>query len=468
MSRFINERLKTICIFVLIITGLLQVGILWGYQSQGTPTSFLLRFFNGAAQIDDTVARERLFVPDRLILSNGGLDHWNIDRNSDIYNDLWDEAKLYLYGIASGTVNLKESNEDWGELVEKRGFIIDFGYTMEPGLLKWFLKVGEKVQELPAVYKIMVKPDIVDENTSIIYIYSTGGKVYISDLISNDRERSLGDIITAVSDNGRQEYRNYYTFRGGKIDKTMDAEPDVLYVSGAPRYWPYFEYSSNPPARAEKKDDLETIVLGNEKDRYNKSNINENTIQYNYGSNIYRYYADGYLTYQYLGSADSSGKREIGEALLNAYKFVDRINQLSETTADIVLASVEEKQQGIFSFSFDYRLKGMPVKFELDMKDGNGKLTHAINIQADSKRVLKCDWALRDFAQGAKGSYNDRFVDMDLVRFTGKEVEEMNIRDMRSGYFINSVSDSVLKPMLLIEMKDKLTFQIEMPSKKGD
>lgn len=467
MSRFINERLKTICIFVLIITGLLQVGILWGYQSQGTPTSFLLRFFNGAAQIDDTVARERLFVPDRLILSNGDLDHWIIDRNSDIYNDLWDETKQALYGIASGTVNLKESNEDWGDLFENRGFIIDFGYPMESGLLKWFLGVGEKVQELPAVYKIMIKPDIVDENTSTIYIYSTGGKVYISDLISYDRKRSLGDIFTAVSDNGEQEYRKYYTFRGGKIDKTMDAEPDVLYVFGAPRYWPYLEYRSKPPARAEKKDDLAAIVLGNEKDRYNKSNINENTIQYNYGSNIYRYYTDGYLTYQYLGSADSSGKGEIGEVLLNAYKFVDRINQLSETTADIVLASVEEKQQGIFSFSFDYRLKGMPVKLELDMKDGNDqKLKHAISIQADSKRVLKCDWLLRDFAQGKKDNFNDRFL--ELITLTGRNFEEMKIQDMHYGYFINSGSDSVLKPMLLIDMKDKSTIPIEMPSEKGD
>ena len=469
MSRKVKERLKTICIFILIVAGALQVGILWGYQSQGTPISFLLGFFNRETPISDAVAREKLFIPDRLILSDGGLSHWIIERNSDFYDGLWDEAKQGLVGIASGAVSLKVSSEKWGDLAEKRGFIIDFGYTMKPELLNWFLGVSEKNQELPDVYKLMVKPDIVNENTSTFYIYTSDDRVYISEPISYEgRVNNLEDILLTVSEKETQNYRNYHTFRGDKIDETMSAEPDVLYVVGSPKYWPYFEYSIKPPAKGKREDELAEIVLGNEKDRYNKS-YNEDTIQFSYGDNIYRYYTDGFLTYRYLGSTDSSGNGEIGKALLNAYKFVARINDLSETTADIVLTAVEDNQQGIYSFRFDYRLKGMPVKMEMSMKDDKGKdLSHAINIQANDDRVLKCEWLLRDFVQGIKRDYNDRFLDMDLLRLTGIAFEEMYIKDMRSGYYIDSTYVKSIKPKLLIDMKDKSNFQIEMPPEKGD
>lgn len=466
MSRLMKERLKTICIFIFSILGLLQVGILWGYQNQGTPTSFIMRIFNGSAQISSTDARERLFIPDRLILSSGGKSRYILDEDNNFYDGLWDEAKQGLSSIASGTASLKATNEEWGKVAEKKGFIIDFGYTMTPELLKWFLGTGLEKQELPVIFKIMVKPDIIDKNMSTFYICSTDNKVYISDLIRNERTKSLDDILTAVSENEGQEYRDYYTFRGSKIDGLMGAEPDVLYVSASPSYWPYFEYSSKPPARAEKREDLAVIVLGAEKDRYGMSEAND-TIQFTYGNNIYSYYTDGYLTYRYLGNADSSGKGEIGKALLNAYKFVARINEISEPTADIVLTSVQEKQAGVFGFSFDYRLKGMPVKVKVDMKYGNVQsLEHAINIQADSRRVLKCEWFLRDFIQNAKVGYNDRFT--DVLGPTGMDYLDMKIQDMRSGYFINSSSDIVLKPMLLIKMKDESDLQIDMLPEKGD
>lgn len=469
MGRLMKERFKTICIFILIVAGALQVGIQWGYQNQGTPISFLSGFFSRGIQINNTVAREKLFIPDRLILSEGGLSHWIIDRDSDFYGGLWNEARHGLASIATKEVSLKASDEKWGDVAEKRGFIIDFGYTMKPELLNWFLGVIEKNQELPDVYKLMIKPDIVNENTSTFYIYSTDGKVYISEpIVYEERVNNMEDILSDVNGNEKQNYRNYHTFRGDKIDKTMGAEPDVLYVLGSPKYWPYFEFSSKPPAKGKREDELTEIVLGNDKDRYNKS-YNENTIQFTYGSNIYRYYKDGYLTYQYLGSTETSGKVDIGKALLNAYKFVARINDLSESAADIILTGVVENPQGIFSFSFDYRLMGMPVKLEMSMKDENNKkLVHTINIQANNERVLKCEWLLRDFVQGTKRSYNDRFIDMDLMGLTGLVFDEMHIKDMRPGYYIDSTYANVLKPMLLIDMKDKTSFQIEMPIEKGD
>ncbi len=465
MSRVVYERIKTICIFILIIAGILQVGILWGYQSQGTPIRFLLGLFGKDTQISSTVVQEKLFSPDRLVLSKGDRSHWIIGRDSDFYEELWNEAKQSLGSIASGQVSLTLSDEEWGDIAEKRGFIADFGYVIDPELLKWFLGAGDKAQELPAVQKLMIKPDIVDENASVLYIYGIDGRVYLSDMIRYERNRGFGDIISEVAA-AKQEYREYFTLRGSKIDKSMGAEPDVLYVQSSPTYWQYYQYRSEPPAKGGNKDELSEIVLGNEKERYNIRTGSDGTFQFSYGSNLYKYYTDGYLTYQYLGSVSSSARGEVGDALMNAYKLIARVSDLYGADVDIALTSVEKQKQGVYSFSFDYRLENMTVKLDMDMKDGNGeKLTHAINIVADSRRVLKCDWLLRDFIKDKKSNYDDRFI--ELVKQTGLTHEEMNIRDMRFGYSISSTYESILEPKLLIEMKDKTSLELALKPEKG-
>lgn len=464
MSRLLNERLKTICIILLGLLGIIQVGILWSYQNQGTPTSFLLRLFKGSTQISATEAREKLFLPDRLILANGEGSRWILDKEDSLNGELQDEVKHGLSMIISGTAKLKESSEGWGDVAEKRGYIIDFGYGVSPELLEWFVSgTSRGKQDLPTVRKIMVKPDILDEDTSTFYLYSISNKVYVSDPVSYERKTSLDEIIENRTNNKDQKYRDYTTLRHAKLDKTMGAAPDVLFVSAPPACWLYYEYGCNPPVRAEVREELMEAILGSEKDRYNSNKSNDNTA-FTYGNNIYRYYNDGYLTYRYLGSVDTSGS-SLTDSLLNAYKFVARVKKLLEPTAAIELTSVEKMPSGAYSFSFDYKLEGMSVQVDMHGMEGQD-LKHAAVIQADSKRVLKCDWILRDFSENGKGEYNDRLF--DASNKAGLIYEELKIRDLRSGYFINSNSARILKPMLLMDMIGGQPLQIAMLPKEGD
>jgi uncharacterized membrane protein len=48
------------------------------------------------------------------------------------------------------------------------------------------------------------------------------------------------------------------------------------------------------------------------------------------------------------------------------------------------------------------------------------------------------------------------------------DIKIQKIQDIHYGYFIHSGITSVLKPMLLVEKKDKTTLQILMPAEKGD
>jgi len=454
MSRVLKERLKTIC--------------LWSYQNQGTPIRLLFGLFRRNIQISDEVVRERLFVPDRLILSDGDKVYWVVPKGSEHYGPLWNEAFQGLRKILSGSADLKKTSEDWGSVSQRRGYMIDFGYALNPELVSWFLGIGDIPPDVPDIRKVMVRSDIVDESMKTYYIYGSDNSVFISGPIRSDKVQNLDPIIKTFKKE-EAKYRQYVSFIGSKIDKVTGADPDVLYVvTGDPKYWSYYDFTAKAPVRAENDEVLANILLGAaEMDRYNRSTDAAGTRQFNYSSNIYRYHQDGYLSYRYLGNSDSTGKGDIGAALPNAYKFVARISELNDIPGEIVLTSVKEIKQGIYEVTFDYRLSGMPVRFDVKARDGKeGNLSNAITIQVSSKRVLKCDWLLKDLIQGTKGNYNDRL--MDLLDNIGLKFSELSIQELYSGYLIDNVEDQTINPMLLIRMKDQRLINTRMIPQKGD
>ncbi len=464
-----KERLKTVCIIILLIAGISQVGILWSYQNRGTPTGFIYGLFGleQITQISDEMLREKLFLPDRLVLSDGSGSYWVVADDGSRYSALWNEAKQGLYRIISGDVGLTKSGDSWGDAIAKRGILIDFGYNMNMELLSWFLGVVDPSYEMTDIRKVMINRDITDESMSIFYIYSSDGTVYSSKRIRHEAAVKLEESIVAVS----QTSRSYTSLKGGGIAKEND-EPDVLYAV-APKYWRYNSFSMEPPAVFEQDEELADILLGTEKDRYNRSRIRGNILQFNYGDNVYRYYEDGYMTYRYLEAADTSGKGRAEKALLHAYQFIAEIYNQFESSADIVLTSVEKLPSGIYRFGLDYKVAGMPVKVNVESKDaGESKdssgtrLEHAIEIQADTKRVLKCDWLLKKLERSGGGNYDDRFN--YLLESSGMSFRDLSIQDIYPCYFVGFPSAEQLRPALLIKTKDRRDISVEMIPEEGD
>ncbi|MGB3989415.1 MAG: hypothetical protein WBL32_02645 [Acetivibrionales bacterium] len=465
MSRELRERLKTVLIFVLIITGLLQVGILWSYQNQGTPFSFLSALFSKDIQVSNETIREKLFVPDKLVVSNGENDYWIIPENHDYYDRFYDEVIAGLSKITSGNIELTVSNEKWEDIVKRRGLMVDFGYTFEPDLLGWFLGTGSPVQDIPRFSKLVVRRDIIREDTGTFYILGEGGTVYSTGHVRYEQAANLTNVITKLEEDSRSKYRRYKTLSGSKLNKPED-EPDILYVVASPRYWPYRIVTANLPPAADNEEALARAILGEEEGRYNKYTYNGDMIQYTYGSNIYRYYSDGYLTYRYLGSADTS-RVKASEALMNAYKFIARANGPQGPEADIVLSSVEKKVGGVYEFCFDYRVGGLAVRMEYETSDGSGnKLDHAIRILADSKRVLECDWLIRSFKTERTRNYNDRLLEL-LGRYNIL-LRDINMVKIDTGYYIRNSQDGILEPALIISTREGDTVCLDMIAEEGD
>jgi hypothetical protein len=465
-----RERIKSIAIIGLLLTSLIQVGILWGYQSQGTPTSFLLGFwpFGRAEQkLSDDEAREKLFAPYRLIISNGDSSHWLVSRQDPLFRQIADEALGYLKSITEGSLGRSKPSENWGDVSSKQGFILEFKAAVGPDLLKWFTGASKVAGDAPSVLKMMIKPDSVNESLSEIYILSPDGGLGMYFVNNSERPQSMQDMLTAYEEGSEKAHRNYTSMRDGNLDKYKPYEPDVLYAVKSPELWSYYRLQAAIPDRVTKPDELADILLGSEKGRFIVNDA-EGLLQFFNTENIYKVYDDGYLSYKYLADTSPSDKGDVGPALLKAYAFINKFNRLTNMKADIYLSEINSTKQGYYTFKFDYIFNDMPVFINLGLKGIDGEpAVNAITVDASSKRVLQCGWVLREFSQGQKLLYNDRFT--DVMDYYGVKYGDMKIADIIAGYYLDSIENRAMDPSLVVREKDKtdLTAFI-MPSGKGD
>lgn len=466
MNRILKERIKSIIIIALLMTSFIQVGILWGYN-QRFPISFLAGFF-GSRQVavNDDMARNELFVPFKLVVSNGDASHWVISRDNELFRRIWDEAKIYLSEIAGGTLEQTQYVNDWGSYFNKKGFCIEFKSPIKADLLQWFLNLTNASSALPSVYKIMIVPDSTDENKNELYIYNGEGRIINYSvnnirLNNNIKPDNIDGIIDNITNDNKNTYREYTSMRDSNLDsKTVD--PDILYVVSAPRSWPYDDISCTVPSKTGKMDELANILLGSEKDRYDKNIYNDKTIQFNTKYNIYKIYSDGFLEYNYLSDGNSSERGGIGDAVVNAYRFIKQINRISNSKAGIYLSSIDDSKQGYYTLSFDYEIGGMPVFTNYPLKNQNSdNAANAITIEVNSTRVLKCTWVIRDFSQSGRNRYNDRFG--DLMSTNGVKYSDMKIDDINIGYVVDSKNEKLLRPLMVIEKKDSGIQTVKMP-----
>jgi hypothetical protein len=465
MDHKLREHVKLAAIIALIIMSILQVGILWGYQNQRIPTSFLSAIFGSKpAQVSDQMTRDNLFVPYRLAISNGESLHWMISKDNVIFKPLWTEAKTYLTDIAKGKLTPDSSGAvKWGDISSKRGFMLTFKADIKPGLLKWFLDVKGNQTGMPDIKKIMLIPGGDDENAGVMYILDDKENIYNYNISNYTRDKSFQDIVTSLENDKNNTYRVYSSMRDSNFDTGMSIKPDVLYVAKSPKYWAYNEILSTIPEKAGSINEIADVLLGSEKGRYSNNKYPDGTIQLNNNDNLYKLYTDGTLTYAYLHDSDTASKGSVGQALLNAYKFINRVEKLMNSKTDIYLSGVDITQQGFYIFKFDYMVNNLPIYTDFTSASWEVKTANcAITIDANGKQVLKCSWILRDLAEGARKEYNDGYLDYSI------DYKALKIEDISSGYVLKAVNDKRLEPSIIIEKMDGAGIQaINMPVGKG-
>lgn len=454
MNHVNKERIKSIILIVLFVISLIQVGILWTNQSHRLPFSFLGAIFGSRQlQVSDEMTREELFIPYRLVISNGDSAHWIPDRKSQIYKPLWDEVKTYLADVVNGNISPSaDSQETWGETTSKRGFTFEFKMGIRPDLLKWFLGNSSSTVDIPTVYKIMVIPENNNDSQNTLYIYDANNRVYKYLTKGFVREKSFADILSVFENDNKGTYREFITMHDSNLESKLNIGPDVLYVNTHPVFWPYGIISCSIPGNVSNMNELAETILGNEKERYSPSKYNDGTIHFSNRENLYKIYPEGILEYKYLSSTDTSGREGIGPALLNAYGLIKKVVSLTNTKADIYLAGIEPLESGNYRFDFDYMINGQPVHIDLTSVSSEGTaVQNAIIIEANSEKVISSRIIIRDFAVSGEKNYNDRFFDIKFDSTFKKD--QLKLRDIGVGYVIDTVDEKLLEPYMVLENK---------------
>lgn len=487
LNRIGKEKIKTAMLVLLLAASFVQIGILLGDQSHSLPFNFILgilRSTSAEVYASDNAAREELFVPFRMIASDGTEEHWYISRQDQYYNKLWSSTKQVLKSIAgknpSSTYEGSEGSEFWGKLVSKKGFVFEFKAKFTGRLLSWALGVSG---DMPEAQKIMIIPDIDDEAKLEVYVCSLQADntyktlKYITDrkLWSYSAEADAG-IYTGLSENERYANSNFSLFKEAGLD--TGTLPDVpLIVS--PKFRPYPSIYSEKPSQIiniggqNADEELANTILGSKIVSYNRESFSDEA-QFKNSDSIYTIKSSGLLDYKYISSRSDVKNDDIGAALMNAYRFMSnirRINETKEANMTLYLSSVEKSDTGGYEFKFDYAINGMPIYYNMSFDNGLTEISNAVTITADSENVISCEWMLHNFRISSQfKEYNVAFLDYSAP--VGEALKNVFIKNLNIGYVINSESNLEIEPSMVVEeaepdMKQSGILDIKMP-KKGD
>ncbi|NTV88945.1 MAG: hypothetical protein HGA22_01045 [Clostridiales bacterium] len=456
MNHAIKENIKSILIIMLIISSIAQVGILWSDSSHGLPTGILSAIFGShEVSVNSETASKDLFVPYRMVLSDGDTIHWVVDADSRDFENLWKEGKDCLSGIIMGKYSKMDSDADWGSISTRMGVTFAFKTAVSAELLKWYFGKADSDTEIPDLYRLKIITGSTGNSSTEIYLYSGEGLPVRYRAESFKESVGLQELITSYENADEDSRRLYSNMKDNNQDQSLNAEPDVLIVTRSVNYWAYSNVRSELPAIISQPNPdtaaISTGLLDTDKDRYVVNTYDDGTIQFNdTTNNIYKIFKDGLLEYKYRQITGSSDKGSVGEALLNAYRFINVGNSIIENPANVklLLTAVDTSADGYYTFRFGYYVDGNPVVVSLASAGSGGQAENAIEINASSKRVLKCRWVLRKFTIEGQSLYYDRF--MEIMPKT-EDSNIMKIKDVSVGYELTSLNTTIMKPSLVID-----------------
>lgn len=491
MFRVNYERLKLYILLILMITSVVQVGILWVEQNHEIPTNFLRGFLPGmgtsTAANTDQLRNE--YIKPYTIVASSGEPHskWMVNRKSEEYNELWKNAREYMKSImVSKQAQIKSeqfSEEQWAILVAKKAFAFNFKVPIRGSMLSWLLDNQQiQLNDPEGVLKIIISPwDDVNYNVNTVYIYD-GLRIYTCVVPippqSLDKE-AYAAIIRKISQ--QKNLRSYSVIKelDPRNTNRFAIRSDILLAATAPKYNNYKMLNYSLPEGLKSRNsnritysDMEEIaamLLGTEKDNYD-SNVSDipDIIEYKNLNNIYRYScSNGSLEYKYLPSVDEADKGGVSEAFVKASKFIESIKPaIFGLDTEIYLSGIAENSNS-FVFSFDLIVGDVPVYFT----DSTNSFVSVVSVRSNSKRIIESRSWLRkfEFTKDTR-QYSVMFEDLMNNLFQQneklKDNRNFSIRDVNIGYIVNTGSLSGKQndePVWLVKLHEGVTGKKEEP-----
>lgn len=484
-----KEKWKFYLLMFLVLLSLIQVGILWNYQTHGFPINALWGVFTQKEKVVQDDIKE-YFKPVRIIVAEGFDEpRWILGENNANYGLLWNEAKNYIARIVkSGNTisNIGYSDEAWSDLIIKRSIIFEFKYPMSIELISAFLEIkAENKPEIKAVSKIVILPFEDVNNNLLIYINDEERILGFSQKINQDdlsRNRYNG-IIRSFEEN--KDLRKYSVVKEviPDLQKALfRIKPDIPVIVSGNKYDRFLAIEAVAPESIIKSDlnknyDLEKIakeVLGTRKDEYDLGVDIYGTVVFKNLNDIYRIYKEGILEYRTLYNIESLEEVNESTAFDKAVNFINDRLDLVRGSLHLIGAS-KIKNENCFEFKFDYYINDMSVFFEgFEIKNkAVVPITNAITICANNKNVVSCLWVLRKFnVLNKTTSYNVLFEDMleDIFKMNQDiNHEKFSIEDIKMIYKVSFGGEvEKLEPCWLVTTIDKKQYLVPVHEEKGE
>lgn len=478
------EKFKTLLLIVLVMTCIIQVGILWSSQSGSIPIYFLSNIFSGSQNLTQTTiedAKGEFLLPYRVYLTEGyDDDHFVIPNGSNDYKTLWNGAKLYV----SEALDTKPKSvityheNTWGNLVASKPYTFEFCTVVPIELIKWVLNLKASAGDgLTGIYKMVICPDDPDNNYADTVYIRDNDNIYIYQLPDFKGSALSASEFAEIkarqkAEEGSRNYQvAYERFRKANISISLDMMgpysrgsnelyPDldiVTYVNAAEQNYSYAELTQ-----------IGHDLFGADSIDYDPDEDKNGALVFKRAKSIYRLYRSSVLEYKFTDNLGISDVPDVVEAYKKAIDFIidhSRQNDLLKNVS-VYLKSVQKNQQ-IYTFNFDYSVVLEDGKGEVPIllknykttKDGES-VNNCISIEATSKRVVGCEWVALKMKTGKEiKNYNWIFADMHAKTyksFPELSKQEISIKDFGIYYVLSNTNhkEEVLPPSFVLFTKD--------------
>jgi len=459
MNKKLKEKIKLFILIILVLSSILQVGILW---NNGFPAFFGVGPDNSSQKLDAT-ARSEIFMPYKLSLCDGNEKHWVISKSDRNYTVLWEETKNYLKKVVESSPSQILDESQWSDLVSKKSLIFEFKSSIDINLTAWFLNTVAKTSNGPeGVYKILISPwEDAKINTYSIYIFD-GTKVYKYNLqMEKLSKKFYDDIITNYKSN-----LSLYGMTG--IEKMpFSVKPDILGITQGSKIKEFSSLTCTLPGDIKEKaytwSELLNIaknIIGTQVYSYDRYvNPDDNTAKFTTVNDAYSIYSDGLLEYNNIQVTGQEGRGKIEDAFKNAYKLISNIHVLN-SNAGIYLSGIK-KDKDWYTFTFDYIIGEYPIFFDYQRGGKNEVLTNAVTIQANDKVVSNCKWIMRNFENSKEkniydASLRDFFNIPDKTFKVLRNDKKIFVTDIISSYVVTDIKESTkISPTWIINTNGK-------------
>lgn len=431
MFRYIlvKEFFKTTILTLVIFLSIAQIGMLWSYQNYGIPFRFFQDMF-GTKIVNSFITikkhKEDFIMPKRIVVSNKlEQSYWSITEENEIYKLMWKEARSYLIRILNYS-DLQSgieviSKNIWGELLKEQIIMYEFEARYDQNTFRTLLNLAESNSEKPkGLYKIIISPDDrserkgdnnsnnIDNDKIYMYILDKHDlyKVKLNIGYKNKPKSWYNYIVRYCTEKKLKKYKLANKYFSDEAIDLFNVKDDVLISLKEDEGKKINSVEIQIPSKVTNINSMSKEVLGNELEKYVTYISNDKSIIFQNLNSNYKISKNGCLNYRLKGGGRKTDKGSESIALEKALDFLEKMKKIiSITDAKIVLSNIKEDYNS-FNFEFDYKVAGLPVLLQ-----DKYKIKKAINIKANEKSVLECEWIIRSFKiQENYKLYNEFFI----------------------------------------------------------